>query len=160
MASVFNNIVVLYSEYQYWLENNQDDTQLQYLFEIYDVARYHQTVNNSIDLSGFFQEYIDESDPDSDTPSDEIYHVSSNQSWDVEYGAGDSDHVDVMIDDSNILIESNSLRAVKYVAYKFIESGYILQRDYVCEKMFRKDKVTRYLRVFKIINHIPNICSN
>ena len=65
-----------------------------------------------------------------------------------------------MIDDQNIMIESNSLKALRFVTYKFIESGYILRRDISIEKMFRKDKVTRYLRVFKIINQAPDLCFN
>ena len=72
----------------------------------------------------------------------------------------DTDFVDVMIDDENITIESNSLRAVRHVTYKFIESGYILRRDIALEKMFRKDKSTRYIRVFKIINYSSEMCLN
>ena len=76
-----------------------------------------------------------------------------------EFGA-DVDRVDVMIDDENIMIESNSLKALRFVSSKFMESGYILQRDKETEKMFRKDKVTRYLRVYRIINQVSGICIN
>ena len=58
------------------------------------------------------------------------------------------------------MIESNSLKALRFVTYKFIESGYILRRDLAVEKMFRKDKVTKYLRVFKIINQASDLCFN
>ena len=72
----------------------------------------------------------------------------------------DSEFVDVMIDDRNIMIESNSLRAVRHVTYKFVESGYILQRDLATEKIFRKDKTTRYIRIFRIISYVNSMCLN
>ena len=65
-----------------------------------------------------------------------------------------------MIDDDNIMIEANSLRALRDVINRFIESGYILRRDLALEKSFRKDKVTRYMRVFYIVDQITGICSN
>jgi hypothetical protein len=70
------------------------------------------------------------------------------------------DFVDVIIDDENIMIESNSLKALRHVKDKFIESGYMLQRDLATEKMFRKDKTTRYIRVFRIINYTSSMCLN
>jgi hypothetical protein len=73
----------------------------------------------------------------------------------------DSDQkVDVTIDDTNIMIETNSLKALRHVSYRFVESGYILQRDRLTEKMFQKDKITKYIRVFRILNHTSSICSN
>jgi hypothetical protein len=68
--------------------------------------------------------------------------------------------VDVTIDDTNIMIETNSLKALRHVSYRFVESGYILQRDRLTEKMFQKDKITKYIRVFRILNHTSSICSN
>jgi hypothetical protein len=73
----------------------------------------------------------------------------------------DSDEkVDVTIDDTNIMIETNSLKALRHVSYRFVESGYILQRDRLTEKMFQKDKLTKYIRVFRILNYTSSICSN
>jgi hypothetical protein len=66
----------------------------------------------------------------------------------------------VMIDDENIMIESNSLRATRHIIYKFMESGYIIQRDKNMEKTFKRDKVTRYLRIFRIINQTDSLCIN
>ena len=66
----------------------------------------------------------------------------------------------VIIDDTNIMIETNSLKALRHVSYRFVESGYILQRDRLTEKMFQKDKITKYIRVFRILNHTSSICSN
>ena len=65
-----------------------------------------------------------------------------------------------MIDDDNIMIESNSLVALRYIVYKFFESGYILSRDKDMEKMFKKDKVTRYMRIFRIVDQVSTICIN
>ena len=65
-----------------------------------------------------------------------------------------------MIDEQNIMIESNSLKALRFVTYKFVECGYIIRRDHAVEKMFRKDKVTRYLRIFRIIDQSAGICLN
>jgi len=59
-----------------------------------------------------------------------------------------------MIDEENILIESNSLKTIRIVIRNFFELGYILRRDPVVEKMFKENKTTRYLRVYTIINQI------
>ena len=55
------------------------------------------------------------------------------------------------------MAESNSLRALRHIVYKLFEAGYILQRDKDMEKMFRKDKVTRYLRIFRIVDQISTL---
>jgi hypothetical protein len=65
-----------------------------------------------------------------------------------------------MIDDETIMIETNNLKALRHVIFKFIETGYIIQRDIVLEKMFRKDKMTKYLRIFRIINQSTGLCFN
>jgi hypothetical protein len=143
MNTIFSSISANYSEYQYWL-SLPESAKIKWLFDIYDSLM----TNKSIDLSQFFngvyQSLQDETDPDI-----EMYSIPDDQ-----------DRVDVMIDDNNIMIESNSLRAVKYVIFKFVESGYIIRRDVAVEKMFKKDKVTKYLRIFKIINQAPDICCN
>ena len=103
-----------------------------------------------LDLSAFFTEVrdnLEQYNRSIDTVNHELNIINSEPDHE------DVDFVDVMIDDENIMIESNSLRAVRHVIYKFMESGYILRRDIVLEKMFRKDKSTRYIRVFKIINY-------
>ena len=58
------------------------------------------------------------------------------------------------------MIESNSLRAVRHVAVKFVEAGYILERAHDMEKSFKKDKITRYMRIFKIIDQVSTLCFN
>ena len=73
---------------------------------------------------------------------------------------GDDHQVDVMIDNQNILIESNSLKALRIIRNRFIENGFILLRDEDTEKMFKQDKITRYLRVFRIVRHVDPLCWN
>lgn len=128
--------------------------QLRWLFDTFDSTTLQI---KGLDLSSFFAEVKDNLDQYAAIPV-------SNQSLPVnelpDLNDRNMEFVDVMIDDENIMIESNSLRAVKHVVYKFVESGYILQRDLVTEKMFRKDKTTRYMRVFRIINYTNSMCLN
>ena len=151
MKSIFSYMFANYAEYQYFLTLPKCE-QIQYLFDIYDVE--HKK-SNGIDLSSFF-----------DALKSTIIEAKEQELKQEPYefeefpGAENADRVDVMIDDTNIMIESNSLKAVRFVTYKFVESGYILQRDIAVEKMFRRDKITRYLRVFKIINQATDLCFN
>ncbi len=94
-------------------------------------------------------------------PEDE-QEMSGHEIFDVSDVASDKNaaRVDVMIDNENLMIESDSLKALRLVTYKFVESGYILQRDLLVEKMFRKDKVTKYLRVFRIVDQSTGLCFN
>jgi hypothetical protein len=141
MKTIFDNIVVEYAEYSYFRKLNTAD-QLQYLFEIYEE---NISDKKSVDLSAFF-----------DTIHKELQDPES-----LETDQPDSnDRVDVLIDDDNIMIESNSLKAVRHISLKFAEAGYILARDKEMEKMFRKDKQTRYLRIYRIIDQVSTICLN
>ena len=146
-TSIFSQMSQPYTLYEYWKSLDKSE-QLNYLFDQYEAGMYAQDTLN-LDLSQYFK----------DIAADLEQAESETQAYEFEDDA-DADRVDVMIDDTNILIESNSLKAVRFVTYKFIESGYILQRDKPVEKMFRKDKVTKYLRVFKIINQANDICTN
>ena len=141
MKTIFDSIVVNYAEYSYFKQLPISD-RINYFFDIYEASLIR---NNGLDLSKFFDTVKDsfaEEKPD---------HVQLPD---------DRDHVDVMIDDHNMMIESNSLRALRHIVYKFIESGYILQRDQQMEKMFRKDKITKYLRIFQIVDQTSSICTN
>ena len=141
MKTIFDNIVVEYAEYSYFRKLNTAD-QLQYLFEIYEEQT---TDKKSVDLSAFF-----------DTIHKELQDPES-----LETDQPDSnDRVDVLIDDDNIMIESNSLKAIRHISLKFVEAGYILARDKGMEKMFHKDKQTRYLRIYRIIDQVSTICLN
>ena len=143
MKTIFDSMFINYAEYSYFKQLNAADKVL-YLFETWDatVAR-----SSGINLNSVFDLIRESIDPD-------------DLNIQLRETASDIDHVDVMIDDENIMIESNSLRATRHIIYKFIESGYILRRDTKMEKVFKKDKVTRYLRVFKIIDQTATICLN
>jgi hypothetical protein len=145
MKTIFSHIEINYSEYQYFIDLSLPE-QLQYLFDVYEAEIQK---NNGLDLSNFFdavkQTIIENSEPIQD-----VYE---------EYELG-VERVDVMIDDETIMIETNNLKALRHVIFKFIETGYIIQRDIVLEKMFRKDKMTKYLRIFRIINQSTGLCFN
>lgn len=147
MKSIFSYIAVNYAEWQYF-NTLSDSDKMQYLFDIYEAA--HQRGTGDMDLSKFF-----ESIKETLIKSDVIQAEAT-----VEESGKNVDRVDVMIDDENIMIESNSLKALRFVSLRFCESGYILLRDKETEKMFRKDKVTRYLRVYRIVDQISGICIN
>lgn len=149
MGSVFSNIQKTYSEYEFWKTLSNKD-KVNFLFDIYTVQQHSA---KQLDLESFFKSLKEGLEDAEEEP--ELAHVES-----VEFDSNALDRVDVMIDESNIMIESNNLRALRAVTYKFIESGYILQRDTVMEKLFRKDKLTKYLRIFKIINQSTDLCFN
>jgi hypothetical protein len=139
MKMIFENIIINYSEYEYFKQLPKAD-RIHYFFDLYQM---NETSKGVLDLKSFFES------------------VHSSLSENNEHELDDNvDRVDVTLDEDNIMIESNSLRAVRHVTYKFIESGYIIQRDIAVEKMFKKDKVTRYIRVFRIINYVTGICLN
>jgi len=152
MKSLLEKIVITEAEWIY-IQKLSDADVLKYLFELYEGET--RTASN-VDLALFFEtvrQNIVEYDTD-ELSEYEIFDVS-----DISTG-GNSKRVDVMIDNENIMIESNSLKALRVVTYKFVESGYILQRDLLVEKMFRKDKVTKYLRVFRIVDCYSGLCFN
>jgi hypothetical protein len=141
MKTIFDLITVNYAEYSYFQKSNTAD-QVKFLFELYDGATRRVA---PLDLSGFFQEINMDLDDQEITISGDM---------------NDPNRVDVLIDDDNIMIESNSLRAIRHITLKFVESGYILARDKDMEKTFRKDKITKYMRIFRIIDQVSTICPN
>jgi hypothetical protein len=142
MKMIFENIIINYSEYEYFKQLPKAD-QIHYFFDLYQM---NETATGGLDLKSFFESVHSS--------------LSTNDEQVVDDIDDNVDRVDVTVDEDNIMIESNSLRAVRHVTYKFIESGYIIQRDIAVEKMFKKDKVTRYIRVFRIINYVTGICLN
>ena len=142
----FENIIVLNAELEYVIGLPLSD-RVQYLFELYDLERARKA-NPNLNLKDFFNELEDGEFIPENFPNIE------------EFNVGNDHQVDVMIDDQNILIESNSLKALRIIRNRFIENGFILLRDEDTEKMFKKDKFTKYLRVFKIINQTDPICYN
>jgi hypothetical protein len=150
MGSLFTDIQKTYSEHEFWNTLTNND-KVNFLFDMYTTQMYSSKL---INLETFFKEIKGEIDSiESDNTDDE--HVES-----IEFETDASDRVNVMIDDLNMMIESNNLKALRAVTYKFVESGYILQRDTIMEKLFRKDKITRYLRIFRIINQSTDLCFN
>lgn len=147
MKTVFDVLHVNSAEYNYYKQLSKAD-QVMFFFEIYEAALIKHV--DGLDLSKVFN-MIQESLQDSDI---------SNQDTELDNFHDDVEKVDVMIDDDNIMIETNSLVALRVIVYKFFESGYILCRDKNMEKMFRRDKVTKYLRIFRIVDQVSTICIN
>jgi hypothetical protein len=150
MKTRFENIKVSKEEYMYFVSMSRQQ-RLQYFFELYNQPNVDYTIT-AVDLSSFFSSIHTEleksTEADKITPPENSIDMSN------------VDRVDVMIDDEIIMIEANSLRALRTVKDRFMEAGYILQRDIEQEKMFRKDKITRYMRVFYIVDQITGICFN
>ena len=156
MKSLFSNVHIGYSEYEYW-RSLGDTEKLQYLFELHHMESFRNDYNANINLNKFFETLNDELQSDNFGTEKEPEEVNFEA---YEFDLDAQDRVDVMIDDSNIMIESNNLKALRAVSYKFVEAGYILRRDVLLEKVFKKDKVTKYLRIFRIINQVTDLCSN
>ncbi len=141
MKTIFDSLFVNYAEYSYFMQLPKEE-RVEYFFSIYQAGVAQVT---GIDLSKFFDAINTSIDPE------------TNQQMPIEQG---TDQVDVIIDDHHIMVESNSLKALRYIVYKFAESGYILKRDLQLEKMFRRDKITKYLRIFEIVDQTSSICTN
>jgi hypothetical protein len=143
MKTIFDLIQIDKIQFNYFDQLDAADKMF-YLLDVYEMHIINKT--KAIDLTSFFQE---------------VHQSIDSEASISRTGFPDNvDRVDVMIDEENIMIESNKLGAIRHVANKFMESGYILSRDKNMEKMFRKDKITRYMRIFKIINHVSTICLN
>lgn len=140
MNNKIKNIHVNYSEYCYF-DYLSESEGVDYFFQLFE----GQSAKSKLDLGGFFtqinEEYIN------DEPLVQLKNDIPDH----------SNRVDIMIDDEYLLIESNSLKAVRIVMTKFMESGYVMSRDKKSETMFKPDKTTRYLRVYTIVGQIPGI---
>jgi len=156
MKSLFSNVHIGYAEYEYW-RSLGDTEKLQYLFELHHMESFRNDYNANINLNKFFETLNDELQSDNFGTEKEPENINFEA---YEFDLDAEDRVDVMIDDSNIMIESNNLKALRAVSYKFVEAGYILRRDVILEKVFKKDKLTKYLRIFRIINQVTDLCSN
>ena len=139
MNNPIDSITVNYAEYNYFKQLTKKE-RVGFFMELYEAEELR---NNGLRV--MLTELIVE--------SAETKMIPENVSRDADF-------VEVMIDDDTIMIESNSLRAMRHIIYTFAETGYILRRDRDTEKMFKPDKVTRYLRIFKIIDQTSVICLN
>ena len=129
MKSLFSNVHIGYSEYEYW-RSLGDTEKLQYLFELHHMESFRNDYNANINLNKFFETLNDELQSDNFGTEKEPEEVNFEA---YEFDLDAQDRVDVMIDDSNIMIESNNLKALRAVSYKFVEAGYILRRDVILE---------------------------
>ncbi len=146
--NIFDKILVSLPEYNFFRELS-DSEKVQYLLEVYDI----ETKRNNPNIVNGLQEFFDDIRDD---------HIDSGIEFDsVEYTDNNkTDRVDIMIDNENIVIESNSLKALRFITYKFMDTGYVLIRDKETEKLFKPDKVTRYLRVYRILGKSSCLCPN
>ncbi len=155
MKPLYNNVNISNDEIYYYLELS-DAQKIHYLFQLFDREQKKLTSKN-LDLSGFFNSLngsLDaNTDPDFNRDAEENQQLDPN----LENHPG---RVDILIDNNNLMIESNSLKAIRHIIYRFIESGYILRRDLQLEKLFKRDKVTKYLRIFSIVDQTNQICIN
>jgi hypothetical protein len=145
MKSQFDKIYVSSSEYSYIMDIKPAE-KLKYLFELFEIEMKKQSGFVLADFFKAMQEYNKQL---------EEQNVESRQ-----FDPSDKERIDVLIDDEHILIESNSLSAVRHIVYKFFEGGYILMRNQDTEKMFKADKTTRYLRVYDIVGEHNTLCLN
>ena len=151
METIFDSITVNYSEYEYY-NKLVDSEKINFLLQLFDQAF---MISNGLDLSGFFSSINKEALDEMVEENNDVEHIYESKDY-----ADDPNRVDVLIDEDNIMIESNSLKAIKHIVYKFAESGYLLRRDFETEKMFKRDKITKYLRIFYVIDQVPSICTN
>ena len=142
MKKTLDHISIKDAEFNYFITLSPSE-QLTYFFELYEAERNVQSGN--INLKQFFNNIKDALD---NREEDSIEIDLTKNDIPENYNL-----VDILIDDKRIMIESDSLSAVRKVIRKFMESGYIISRDTKMEKLFKPDKVTRYMRVFKIIHH-------
>lgn len=155
MKTLFDKIIISYSEYEYF-KSLAKFQKLDFLFDSFDAFRIKAS---GLDLSDFFGTI--QNDLERYNKIEEI-DILNNQQESIELpeSSKDVDYVDVTIDNESIMIESNSLRATRVITNKFMESGYMLRRDLATEKMFKRDKITKYIRVFQIISCSDGMCLN
>ena len=141
----FNDIYVDFPEYSYFKELSGSD-KIEYLIEIYDLELRKQNLDQNLadGLNDFFNEIPNEEEQEFEFAAYDMH--------------GSEDRVDIMIDRENVLVESNSLKSVRYMIKKCMESGYLLKRDKETEKIFKKNKVARYLRIYNIIGTENHLC--
>lgn len=144
MKNRVGDINVNYSEFAYFSRLAEND-QLNYFFQLFEGV----VVKPGLDLKEFFNQL--------DTDNTNLNNISSSSTYDDNIS--DSDNlVDIMIDSEFIMIESNSLKSIRIVITRFMESGYMLSRDLESENMFKPDKRARFLRIYQIIDQTNGIC--
>lgn len=145
MKNKVEDINVNYSEFAYFSRLSEND-RLNYFFQLFE----GETVKPGLDLKEFFSQL--------DVDDTNLNDTTDSYAYDDEDISDSESLVDIMIDNEFIMIESNSLKSIRIVITRFMESGYMLSRDLESEKMFKPDKRTRYLRVYQIIDQTTGIC--
>jgi|TARA_R110002167_G_scaffold110551_1_gene281090 hypothetical protein len=147
MKNKVGDINVNYSEFAYFSRLSEND-RLNYFFQLFE----GEVVKPGLDLKEFFNQL------DSDTTN--LTDKTDSYTYDSDDISDSSNLVEIMIDNEFIMIESNSLKSIRIVITRFMESGYMLSRDLESEKMFKQDKRSRFLRVYQIIDQTTGICLN
>ena len=143
MSNYLNDITVLLPEFNFFQQLSSSEKFL-YLTEIYELETKKNSDNN---IAENLQTFFDD--------------ITELQQYDVfNTGGEEFDKVDVLVDNENLVLESNSLSAVRQIKNRFMDEGYVITRDTEIEKMFKKNKLTRYLRVYKIIGRVFHLCYN
>jgi len=151
MNNIFDNITVRLPELHYFQQLLRKE-KIYYFLELYETSTNSQELQTS-GLKEGLQQFFDDLEFES---TNELPYYES-------YDIGSDDHynrVDILVDNENLVIESNSLKAVRSIKDKFLDCGYLLIRDMDNEKFFRSGKITKYLRVYKIIGRSFHLCLN
>ena len=151
MNNIFDNITVRLPELHYFQQLLRKE-KIYYFLELYETSTNSQELQTS-GLKEGLQQFFDDLEFES---TNELPYYES-------YDIGSDDHynrVDILVDNENLVIESNSLKAVRSIKDKFLDCGYLLVRDMDVEKVFRVDKITKYVRVYKIIGRTYHLCLN
>ena len=142
MKPLFEHNIITYSEYEYFKSLDKSD-KIKYMFELYETTLVPQNLN----LNMFFE-----------TIKSAV--LNSKYIPIVEAPKVKQSIIDVTIDDEIIIIETDNLKGLRTVLWRFVESGYVLRRETNMEKMFKKNKHTKYIRIFQILNRSSSICPN
>ena len=151
MNNIFDNITVRLPELHYFQQLLRKE-KIYYFLELYETSINTKEIQTS-GLKEGLQQFFDDLEFES---TNELPYYES-------YDIGSDDHynrVDILVDNENLVIESNSLKAVRSIKDKFLDCGYLLIRDTDVEKVFRVDKITKYVRVYKIIGRTYHLCLN
>ena len=151
MNNIFDNITVRLPELHYFQQLLRKE-KIYYFLELFETSTNTKEIQTSGIQEGLQQFFDDlESESSSELPYYESYDIGSDDHY---------NRVDILVDNENLVIESNSLKAVRSIKDKFLDCGYLLIRDTDVEKVFRVDKITKYVRVYKIIGRTFHLCLN
>lgn len=151
MNNIFDNITVRLPELHYFQQLLRKE-KIYYFLELFETSINTKEIQTSGIQEGLQQFFDDlESESSSELPYYESYDIGSDDHY---------NRVDILVDNENLVIESNSLKAVRSIKDKFLDCGYLLIRDTDVEKVFRVDKITKYVRVYKIIGRTFHLCLN